>query len=105
MDAIAHAGMEQQIVENLRLVLDPELGFNLIDLGMIYSIDIKDGGIVDICMTTTTPGCPAAAFLTEAVRASAASVEGVHAVKVELVYEPQWIPEMAAPEVQARFGA
>lgn len=99
-----HARMETQIIENLRLVLDPELGFNLVDLGMIYSIDIREGGKVDISMTTTTPGCPAAGYLTDAVRASAESVEGVHAVNVELTYEPEWIPEMAMPEVQARFG-
>lgn len=57
-----YAHMEKQIIESLRLVLDPELGFNLVDLGMIYSIDIGDGGNVDISMTTTTPGCPAAGF-------------------------------------------
>lgn len=104
MHPAAYAPMEQQIIDNLRLVLDPELGFNLIDLGMIYSIDIQNGGVVDISMTTTTPGCPAAGFLTDAVRASVESVEGVRAVNVELTYEPEWIPEMAAPEVQARFG-
>ncbi len=99
-----HAHMEKQIIEGLRLVLDPELGFNLVDLGMIYSIDIQDGGLVQIDMTTTTPGCPAAGFLTDAVRASAESVEGVRTVNVELTYEPEWIPEMAMPEVQARFA-
>lgn len=104
MHPAADAPMEQQIIDNLRLVLDPELGFNLIDLGMIYSIDIQNGGVVDISMTTTSPGCPAAGFLTDAVRASVESVEGVRAVNVELTYEPEWIPEMAAPEVQARFG-
>ena len=104
MHPAADAPMEQQIIDNLRLVLDPELGFNLIDLGMIYSIDIQNGGVVDISMTTTTPGCPAAGFLIDAVRASVESVEGVRAVNVELTYEPEWIPEMAAPEVQARFG-
>ncbi|ELT48745.1 metal-sulfur cluster assembly factor [Brucella sp. ZJ1_1] len=104
MQHIAHARLEQQIIDSLRLVLDPELGFNLIDLGMIYSIDIDDGGKVDISMTTTTPGCPAAGFLTDAVCASVESVEGIRAVNVELTYEPEWMPEMAAPEVQARFG-
>jgi len=98
MQHIAHARLEQQIIDSLRLVLDPELGFNLIDL------DIDDGGKVDISMTTTTPGCPAAGFLTDAVRASVESVEGIRAVNVELTYEPEWMPEMAAPEVQARFG-
>ncbi|MEL4374920.1 metal-sulfur cluster assembly factor [Brucella cytisi] len=104
MENTVHDQLEGQIIENLRLVLDPELGFNLIDLGMIYSIDIGDGGIVDISMTTTAPGCPAAGYLTDAVRASAESVEGVHTVNVELIYEPEWLPEMAMPEVQARFG-
>ena len=104
MQHTVHDQLERQIIESLRPVLDPELGFNLVDLGMIYSIDIGDGGTVDISMTTTTPGCPAAGYLTDAVRASAESVEGVHAVNVELTYEPEWIPEMAMPEVQARFG-
>lgn len=104
MQHAAQAYLEKQIIESLRLVLDPELGFNLIDLGMIYSIDVRNDGLVQIDMTTTTRGCPAAGFLTEAVRASVESVEGVREVNVELTYEPEWIPEMALPEVQARFA-
>lgn len=104
MQEAALAYLEKQIVESLRLVLDPELGFNLVDLGMIYSIDVADDGSVKIDMTTTTRGCPAAGFLTDAVRASVQTVEGVRAVEVVLTYEPEWMPEMALPDVQARFA-
>ncbi|MFQ0813113.1 hypothetical protein AVM02_15625 [Brucella anthropi] len=104
MQQAAQTHLEKQIIDSLRLVLDPELGFNLVDLGMIYSIDVADDGSVKIDMTTTTRGCPAAGFLTDAVRASVETVEGVRAVEVELTYEPEWIPEMALPDVQARFA-
>lgn len=96
--------LEERILEALQLVLDPELGFNLVELGMIYNIDIKNDGVVDIDMTTTTRGCPAAGFLLEAVRTSVEALDGVGAVNVVLTYEPEWMPEMAAPQIQARFA-
>ncbi|MBV2143665.1 metal-sulfur cluster assembly factor [Falsochrobactrum sp. TDYN1] len=88
----------------LRIVLDPELGVNLVDLGMIYTVAVRENGAADIKMTTTTRGCPAAGFLTQAVRACAESVAGVRQANVELTYEPEWKPEMATVEVQALFA-
>lgn len=97
------AQLEYAILNALRLILDPELGFNLVDLGMIYHIEIVSGELVNVQMTTTTPGCPAAGFLIQAVQTCVGAVEGVSRANVELTYEPAWIPEMALPEVQARF--
>jgi len=95
--------LEYAILDALRLILDPELGVNLVDLGMIYHIEIVAGETVNVQMTTTTPGCPAAGFLIEAVQTCVEAVEGVSRANIELTYEPAWMPEMALPAVQARF--
>lgn len=97
--------LEQAVIEALRIVLDPELGVNIVDLGMIYGVIASEDGLVDILMTTTTRGCPAAGFLTQAVQACAEGVAGVEKANVELTYEPEWQPEMASAEAQARFAA
>ena len=63
-----------RIKDALRNVIDPELGYNVVDLGFIYDIAVEEGGVVRITMTTTTPGCPAAGYLKEGVANSAWSV-------------------------------
>ncbi|QFR25587.1 metal-sulfur cluster assembly factor [Brucella suis bv. 1] len=86
--------------EALRAVQDPELAVNLVDLGMIYAVEISDDGMVHVKMTTTTRGCPAAGF--HAGRSGLHRGDrGVTGARVELTYEPEWKPEMAIPEVQA----
>ena len=60
-----------RIRDALRNVIDPELGYNVVDLGLIYDIAVEEGGVVRITMTTTTPGCPAAGYLKEGVANSA----------------------------------
>ncbi len=96
--------IEMSVREALRAVQDPELSVNLVDLGMIYAVEIGEDGAVDVKMTTTTRGCPAAGFLTQAVQACIEGIDGVTRAHVELTYEPEWKPEMAIPEVQARFA-
>jgi len=85
-----------RIREALTIVIDPELGKNVVEMGLIYSIDCDDEGKVAIAMTTTTRGCPAAAFLTDAVRDCAAGVEGARDVDVTLTYDPPWTPDRMA---------
>ncbi len=97
--------IEACVREALRAVQDPELAVNLVDLGMIYAVEISDDGMVHVKMTTTIRGCPAAGFLTQAVQACIEGIEGVTGARVELTYEPEWKPEMAIPEVQAIFAA
>jgi len=103
MQSVNDAQLEYAILDALRLILDPELGVNLVDLGMIYHIEVAGDGTVNVQMTTTTPGCPAAGFLTQAVQTCVEAVDGVSRANVELTYEPAWMPEMALPEVQSRF--
>ncbi|THK37860.1 metal-sulfur cluster assembly factor [Ensifer sp. MPMI2T] len=80
----------------LRIVIDPELGSNVVDLGLIYDIDVLEGGVVRVTMTTTVKGCPAAAFLKEAVQHCVWYVPGVEYAEVRLTYEPPWTPDRMA---------
>jgi metal-sulfur cluster biosynthetic enzyme len=103
MSFLGRMEIEADIRAALREVIDPELGFNIVDLGMIYDIGVNDNGAVEVLMTTTTRFCPATGFLQEAVSERASSVPGVTAVQVELTYDPPWGPDMMSPEVSAQF--
>lgn len=94
--------LEADIRAALRTVIDPELGHNIVDLGLIYEIEIL-GGAVDVLMTTTTRFCPATGFIQEAVEACVSMVPGVTEVTVELTYDPPWGAERMAPEIARRF--
>ena len=74
----------------LKTVFDPEIPVDIYSLGLVYKIDLKDDGVVDIDMTLTAPNCPMADFIFEDVRQKVESVEGVTAANVNLVYEPEW---------------
>jgi metal-sulfur cluster biosynthetic enzyme len=95
--------LAQKVTDALRLVIDPELGYNIVDLGLVYDVR-TDGNDVDIIMTTTTRGCPATNYLKEGANDAAWSVEGVEAVEVNLTYDPPWAPEMMSPEAKGHFG-
>jgi metal-sulfur cluster biosynthetic enzyme len=85
-------------------VIDPELGENVVDLGLIYAIEVEDG-VAKVEMTTTTRGCPATAFLKEAVQAAAWSVAGIHSAEVKLTYEPRWSPAMMSEAARQNLGS
>jgi metal-sulfur cluster biosynthetic enzyme len=91
------------IKDALRLVKDPELGFNIVDLGLIYTIDVVDGN-VRIEMTLTSPGCPAGAQIMGEADAVVRDVDGVNDVDIQLVWEPFWTPERVNPRVRAFLG-
>jgi metal-sulfur cluster biosynthetic enzyme len=93
-----------RIMDALRNVIDPELGYNVVDLGFIYDIAIEEGGVVRITMTTTTPGCPATGYLKEGVANSAWSVPDVEFVDVHITYEPGWKPDMMTAQAKADLG-
>src|SRR5690606_622436 len=86
--------LTEQIREALRLVIDPELGDNIIDLGLVYYVAVQEGGVANIVMTTTTRGCPATEYLKNGAREGAWAVPGVEFVDVTLTYEPPWTPQM-----------
>ena len=81
--------IEERIVDVLKTVYDPEIPVNIYDLGLIYKIDVKEDGHVDIDMTFTAPSCPAADFILEDVRLKVDSLDHVKSSTVNLVFEPE----------------
>jgi metal-sulfur cluster biosynthetic enzyme len=92
-----------RIREALRVVIDPELGYNTVDLGFVYDISVI-GGVAHITMTATSRGCPAAAFLKEGVANSGRRVPGIGSVDVVMTFDPPWRPSMIAPGVRTSLG-
>ncbi len=88
----------------LRAVKDPELGLNIIDIGLIYDVVVTDEGVAQVKMTLTSPGCPAGAEIIEDVRQTLADLEGITSVEVDLVWEPYWTPDRMDPRVRAFLG-
>lgn len=96
--------IEERIVDVLKTVYDPEIPVDIWNLGMIYKIDVKDDGTVDMDMTFTAPSCPAADFILEDVRTKVESVEGVKVANVNLVFEPVWDQSMMSEEARVELG-
>jgi metal-sulfur cluster biosynthetic enzyme len=88
----------------LRAVKDPELNLNIIDIGLVYDIEVNEPGMVHVRMTLTSPGCPAGTEIIDDVKKVLADLEGVQGVEVELVWEPYWTPDKMDPRVRAFLG-
>ena len=96
--------IESRIVEVLKTVYDPEIPVDIWNLGMIYRIEVKEDGSVEVDMTFTAPSCPAADFILEDVRTKVESVDGVNGATVNLVFEPAWDQSMMSEEARAELG-
>jgi metal-sulfur cluster biosynthetic enzyme len=84
-------------------VYDPELGLNIVDLGLVYDIDVADRK-VDITMTLTTPGCPIGPELLTNIRRALSRFEDIEEVDVKLVFSPPWHPSMMSEEAKDELG-
>jgi metal-sulfur cluster biosynthetic enzyme len=93
----------ETLAGRLRLVIDPELGVNIVDLGLVYGAEVVDG-VAHVLMTTTTPACPIGSFLSNQVRLALLGVDGIHDVEVELTHEPRWSPERMSDEAKVQMG-
>jgi len=93
----------EQVRDALTTVIDPELGLNLVDLGLIYSIDIVARKVA-VTMTLTTRGCPMHESLIGGVRHAVLGLETVREVDVRLVWDPPWHPSMMSEEAQEHLG-
>jgi metal-sulfur cluster biosynthetic enzyme len=87
----------------LRSIPDPEFGVNIVDLGLIYSVDCRDGD-VDVVMTLTTPTCPAGAWISEGAKEAVAGLPGVRSVTVSIVFEPSWSTAMLSADAREQLG-
>ena len=88
----------------LRAVKDPELNLNIIDIGLVYDVEVGTAGDVRVRMTLTSPGCPAGHEIIGDVKQVVGDLEGVQSVEVELVWEPYWTPDKMDPRVRAFLG-
>ncbi|MDT7892029.1 MAG: iron-sulfur cluster assembly protein [Thermoproteota archaeon] len=94
---------KEEVLEALKNCYDPEIPFNIVDLGLIYDLKIENG-IVKIKMTLTTPFCPVGPLVIEQVRQEVMKVKGVKDVEVELVWEPRWTPDRMSEEAKLALG-
>jgi metal-sulfur cluster biosynthetic enzyme len=94
----------ERVEEALKQVFDPELGINIVDLGLVYDIAVQDNGDVDIEYTLTTMGCPIGPLIEDQIRAFLAPIDGIGEVRPELVLRPPWSPELMSDEAKAALG-
>ncbi len=88
----------------LHEVIDPELGVNIVDLGLVRELTVDDGGAVRVAMTLTTPGCPLGGFLEDEIDGCLSQLPQVRDVCVELVWEPPWHPDQMSDAARADLG-
>lgn len=93
-----------QVKKALKGVKDPELGLNVVDIGLIYDVKLSEAGDVHITMSLTSPGCPSGPEIMGDVKSVVADLDGVNSVEVELVWEPYWTPDRMDPRVRAFLG-
>ena len=103
-DAPATLGTSEAVYEALKNVIDPELGLNIVDLGLVYDVQVDDEGGVDIQYSLTTMGCPIGPMIEDQMRSFLRGVPGVDEVRPEFVMRPPWTPEMMSDEAKAALG-
>jgi FeS assembly SUF system protein len=96
--------IRERVVGVLRTVYDPEIPVDIYELGLVYEVDVREGGKVYVRMTLTSPMCPVAESLPPEVEAKVRGVEGVTDVELDLVWEPPWNPSMMSEAARLELG-
>ncbi len=104
MANIVHGVDLDQVDEALHECYDPEIPVNIVDLGLVYGVQVKDGGEVRVTMTLTAIGCPAAPEVMEDVALKVRSVPGVSECLVELTFDPPWTPDKMSEDARWELG-
>jgi metal-sulfur cluster biosynthetic enzyme len=94
----------EAVFESLKSVFDPELGINVVDLGLVYEVKVAENGDVDIEYTLTTMGCPIGPMIEDQMRSFVRNLPGVGEIRPEMVLRPAWTPEMMSDEAKAALG-
>jgi metal-sulfur cluster biosynthetic enzyme len=95
---------KDQVLEVLKEVSDPEIGVNVVDLGLVYNVELQDDGIVQIEMTLTAPGCPLHDTITRTAEMAIETLDGVKEAHVDIVWSPPWTPDMLTDEGRRLLG-
>jgi len=94
---------EEDVLEALKTVYDPEIPINVVDLGLVYEVKVN-GGNVYVQMTLTAPGCGMGPHIAQQAEWAVADVEGVEDVQIEMVFDPPWSPDRISEEARASLG-
>ncbi len=95
---------KEQVYDAIRTVIDPEVGFNLVEMGLIYDAIVQEDCNIKVVMTLSTRGCPLHQMIKQWVQEAVEKLEGVGSVEVEVVWEPAWNISMAEDHVKAQLG-
>ncbi|ASJ05226.1 metal-sulfur cluster assembly factor [Thermococcus barossii] len=95
---------EETILEKLKEVIDPEIGIDVVNLGLIYELRVNPDNTVYVKMTMTTPGCPLTMWILRAVEDKILEIPGVRDAEIELTFDPPWTPDRISPEYKKRLG-
>lgn len=94
---------QETLYETLKQIYDPEVGINIVDMGLIYRLDIEDER-VDVTMTLTSPACPVGPQILSQVESALKTAEGVEDVDIKVVWSPPWSPDMLSEEARDQLG-
>ena len=94
----------EEVHDALREVIDPELGLDFVELGLIYGVDIDEAGAIKVTYTLTTPGCPIGPQVESQVQEFVSEIEGVTSVESELVFTPPWSPDLMSEDAKFALG-
>ncbi|OYT60178.1 aromatic ring hydroxylase [Euryarchaeota archaeon ex4484_178] len=95
---------EEEVWKVLRGIVDPEIGANLVDLGLIYEVRVDNGKDIYVKMTLTIPGCPLMNVLPAMVEEKLSQLEGVGKITVQLTFDPPWTPDRMSKELRELYG-
>lgn len=98
------AALEDQVIRALQTVVDPELGVDLVNLGLIYGVDMGDDGTATVTMTLTTMGCPISAVLQQMIESALKKITEIKAVQIKLVWSPAWTPARMSRYAKIALG-
>jgi metal-sulfur cluster biosynthetic enzyme len=94
----------ENIYEALKTVYDPEIPVNIVDLGLVYDVQLKDTGDVYVQMTLTFPGCGMGPYIGQQAEWAVQELDGVEEVEIEMVFDPPWSPELISEEARSQLG-
>ena len=92
------------VLEALKTVYDPEIPVNIVDLGLVYDVQVNDGGGIYVQMTLTFPGCGMGPFIAQQAEWAVQDLDGAGEIEIEMVFDPPWSPDLISQEAKAQLG-
>ena len=95
---------KEEVLEKLKEVYDPEIPVNVVDLGLIYGVDVRENNEVHVKMTLTAPGCGMGPYIAQQAEWAISEIEDLEDVTVEVVFDPPWSPDLISEEARSQLG-